>query len=117
MNKDFKFVKNCGDLGRTIFEIKGVVHIGCFEGTYEEAEEAILDKYEDPTDYLDKLELLKQGGEGIEVFDWEGYSWVIGQYCTELLTPEILENKYNWDLYSWAIEEFSPHLMKHKPKA
>ena len=49
---------NCGNEKRVITIKDGIFTIGCFKGTYQEAKEAILRKYEDKEaeDYITKLD-------------------------------------------------------------
>ena len=107
------YIENCGDYDRTIFALppEDKVIIGCFEGTFEEAEEAIREKYEGEAlnAYLEKLKQLKAKWAANEPFDpekynWENDSWAIAQYCPEKLDPE----KYNWEADSWAVAQYCP---------
>jgi len=61
---DFNMVEGCGECNRVIFRYGEICFIGCFEGTYEEAKEAIGEKYNQPEyikykdEYLTKLNML-----------------------------------------------------------
>ena len=109
--KQLCWVANCGDYTRTIFAVTGIdqVHIGCFSGTFEDAERTNLNKYFD-ADYQDKLhELHKQWQDpeyrfDPEKFNWELYSWAVAEYCPEHFDPD----KYNWEKDSYEVARYCP---------
>ena len=109
--KNIVCVDKCGTYKRTIlaFPPENKVVIGCFEGTFAEAEQAILDKYGPEADYLSKLAALKTKWEANEPFNPERFNWkkgsrYVAQHCPDNLDP----NKYNWEDDSRYVAQYCP---------